>query len=250
MADGAVQTVELAVVTRGAVPHGAVTHARHKIDRLIRRAGLPVLFGRVELLHHENPAVERPAVVKVTLDVAGRLLRAHRAAPSFREAVDLTEERLAERIRHLHERRQTHGQPAPEPGGWRHAAPPTVRPAFFPRPPQERQVMRRKALPLGERTADEAAYDMELLDHDFHLFRELGVAGDSLLVRDNGRYRMLRTGDEAVPELDAEEAVEWIEAAGDRFVFFRDRATGRGQALYRRYDGHYGLIEPAAEPGG
>lgn len=31
----------------------------------------------------------------------------------------------------------------------------------------------------------------------------------------------------------------------DGLVFFRDRRSGRGHVLYRRYDGHYGLIEPA-----
>ncbi|MBO1414556.1 sigma 54 modulation/S30EA ribosomal C-terminal domain-containing protein, partial [Streptomyces sp. FH025] len=30
------------------------------------------------------------------------------------------------------------------------------------------------------------------------------------------------------------------------FVFYTDTSTGRGNVLYRRYDGHYGLITPAA----
>jgi hypothetical protein len=30
-----------------------------------------------------------------------------------------------------------------------------------------------------------------------------------------------------------------------RFLLFVDAATGRGAVLYLRYDGHYGLIEPA-----
>jgi hypothetical protein len=43
-----------------------------------------------------------------------------------------------------------------------------------------------------------------------------------------------------------EDAVELLDLSDDRFVFSRDAASGRGQVLYRRYDGHYGLITAAA----
>ena len=32
------------------------------------------------------------------------------------------------------------------------------------------------------------------------------------------------------------------------WVFFRDADSGRGHVLYRRYDGHYGLIVPVDAP--
>ena len=31
------------------------------------------------------------------------------------------------------------------------------------------------------------------------------------------------------------------------FLLFRNADTGRGNVLYRRYDGHYGLVTPADE---
>lgn len=35
--------------------------------------------------------------------------------------------------------------------------------------------------------------------------------------------------------------------AGDQpYVFFLEVDTGRGKVVYRRYDGHYGVIAPAA----
>ena len=36
-----------------------------------------------------------------------------------------------------------------------------------------------------------------------------------------------------------------MNAVEHRFVFFENAATGRGSVIYRRYDGLYGLIEPA-----
>jgi Sigma 54 modulation/S30EA ribosomal protein C terminus len=37
-----------------------------------------------------------------------------------------------------------------------------------------------------------------------------------------------------------------LEASGQPFLFFVDAETGRGNVLYHRYDGHYGLIVPSA----
>ena len=36
-----------------------------------------------------------------------------------------------------------------------------------------------------------------------------------------------------------------LEALGQPFLFFLSSETGRGNLIYHRYDGHYGLIEPA-----
>ncbi|MFI8458033.1 sigma 54 modulation/S30EA ribosomal C-terminal domain-containing protein [Kitasatospora sp. NPDC085464] len=48
-----------------------------------------------------------------------------------------------------------------------------------------------------------------------------------------------------MPELTVAEAVSRLDLTGLPFVFFTDTATGRGNVLYHRYDGHYGLITPA-----
>ena len=44
-------------------------------------------------------------------------------------------------------------------------------------------------------------------------------------------------------ELDA--AVREMNAVEHGSCFFENAATGRGSVIYRRYDGHYGLIDPA-----
>ncbi len=44
------------------------------------------------------------------------------------------------------------------------------------------------------------------------------------------------------PVLTLDEAIEHLDTGGERHVFFANATTGRGNVLYRRYDGHYGLI--------
>jgi hypothetical protein len=46
------------------------------------------------------------------------------------------------------------------------------------------------------------------------------------------------------PELDLAGALERLDVGDEPWVFYRDGTTGRGHVVYRRHDGHYGLITP------
>jgi hypothetical protein len=89
----------------------------------------------------------------------------------------------------------------------------------------------------------------------------LASGEDSLLERlDSGSYRLRQLhvvpGDpharaaayevvvdpSPAPQLTVDQAIERLNTGGERSVFFASPATRRGNVLYRRYDGHYGLI--------
>jgi hypothetical protein len=110
-------------------------------------------------------------------------------------------------------------------------------------------------------TIDEAAFDLDLLAHDFYLFTEIGTRADGLISYDDGGFVLqLPEGVDPsacapaavpfelaapAPTLTLEGARERLEDGGERWVFFIDGESGRGHVLYHRYDGHYGLITPA-----
>ena len=48
------------------------------------------------------------------------------------------------------------------------------------------------------------------------------------------------------PRLAVHEAIARLEALGQPFLFFVNSQTSRGNLIYHRYNGHYGLITPAA----
>ena len=50
------------------------------------------------------------------------------------------------------------------------------------------------------------------------------------------------THEPSPPTLTDAEARIRLEADSEPFVFYLDAETGQGRVLYRRYDGHYGLI--------
>jgi hypothetical protein len=258
------QPIEVAVV-HGEVPESVLDLAREKVGAVLRLAPAPVLFARVTLAHEAAPDIQRPAIAKAVLDVNGRPVRAHVAAGSFDEAVDLLEAKLRHGLEILAEKRQAirHEPARPTAGSWRHGMLPTARPEWFPRPAEERELVRRKAYLLHEQTVAEAAEDLELLDQDWVLFTERTTRADAVLERLERGYRLtldstatpvsIDLGEPIevraeVPRMDLDVALNLLGELDTPLVFFIDRDTGRGRVVYRRYDGHYGTLTRADAP--
>jgi ribosome-associated translation inhibitor RaiA len=251
------------VTTHGALP-GAEDYAREKIGKVAHVAHRPVLFAKVKLTRHGDPAVPRPVVAQANLDVNGRLVRAQAEGVSAREAID----RLADRLRRRLERVARHWEarrgaaPSSEPHEWRHTTEPAHRKSSFPRPEDERQIMRHKSFTLHRITVDDAAFEMDLLDYDFHLFTELGTGQEAMLYRAGPTgYRLalaipprprelavfdlpVTISDQPAPLLTTREAADRLGLMDLPFLFFVDAERGRGAVIYHRYDGHYGIVAP------
>ncbi len=256
-------TLQVQTHTQGMVPENAAKLAVQRVSALLRVASEPVLFARVKLTMHADPAVERPAIVQVNVDLNGRLIRAQAADDTMTAAIEHVCERLRVRLQRAARNWAAlrGGQPLPGPGEWRHQSPPRPRLPYFPRPGGERLVMRHKSYAPAHETADEAAADAELLDYDFYLFTEKSTGEDSVIYRTADGFRLAMAhwrGQRLGPvdpsisvsqipaaRLSVTEAEDRLEAAGQPFLFFVNGQTGRGNLIYHRYDGHYGLIEPA-----
>lgn len=258
----------LAVSSSGPVGARAWNHAVDQVSRVVERVGDPVLGATVRLERTTDPARERSAIVTATIDVDGWPVRARAEAATFRDATDQLVARLRDQLQHLDERRLAlrHRGAEHAAGEWRHGDRPTQRPGRHPRPVGERRIVRRKTFSTPESTIDEAVFDMESLDHEFFLFADLASGQDALVWRDAAGRRIrfaggapeglepLTVGEivvepEAAPVATIEEARERLDVGPEPWVFFRDPERGRGRVLYRRYDGHYGLITPADEAG-
>ncbi|MFD8554703.1 sigma 54 modulation/S30EA ribosomal C-terminal domain-containing protein [Streptomyces fradiae] len=251
------QEVDVQVRTRGRVPHSAAEYAQEKVAAVLVHLSEPVLAARVKLT---QVAGTPEATAQAMVDVNGRPVRAHVAATTLFEAVDLLQDRLRARLarvrRHASRGPDRHGpdEPRPAPAGDAH------RPRRRHVPAEERGVVRRKTFFLARQTPEDAVIDLEAMDHGFWLFTDLATGHDSVVYRDTrtGRPRMASLGTPRperageftvsaapVPASTVAGAVQRLRLTGLPFVFFRDTATGRGSVLYHRYDGHYGLITPA-----
>ncbi|MCS0636899.1 sigma 54 modulation/S30EA ribosomal C-terminal domain-containing protein [Streptomyces sp. LP05-1] len=258
------QAVDVQLEAHGKVPRGAARYARQKVLAVLDHLTTPVLSVRIKLTQAPAPA-PRPATARVTVDVNGRPVRAHVAADTMFEAVDLLRDRLRTRLARArrHDRAARQGT-AHERAAFRAVAERSAhRPHRYHVPAEERRIVRHKSFGLPRQTAGEALVDLDVLDYDFFLFTEESSGRDSMVFRDpgTGRPRLTATGGPGylprtapgltlstlpAPVLSVGQAAERLELGGVPFVFFADTGSGRGCVLYHRYDGHYGLITPAA----
>lgn len=251
----------LDVVARGPVADSDVEYARSKVAHVTGYSTHPILAARVVLSVAQDPAMERPASAEASLDVNGTQIRAHALASDMPGAVDILEDKLRKNLVQFQDRERTRHRwiGVTSDNEWRHGDLRTARGTYFPRPPQDREVLRRKTFALAPMTPDEAAYEMELLGHDFYLFTDVRSGRDAVVYRD-GSGRFAIRGEAVVegasaplvemvgsaPTLSEQEAITRLDVSGEPFVFYLDPETGRGRVLYIRYDGHYGLITAAA----
>ena len=256
--------LEIDFVIEGTVTDAARRRATDMVTSLAERSPRPVIFARVKLLEvPSRPPTERH-MAQATLDVSGALIRAQVVASGMIEAVNLLEGQLQRRIRDLAGRREAADARPPfaGSGAWRRGDLPTSQPGYFQRPPTEREIVRRKTWAGDRISITDALFDLYALDHQFFLFTDEVDGVDSIVFEAPGGMRLRRLTGGAPPEeeiallsvgaieapaplMTSEDAVSQLDSSDEPFVFYRDITTDRGCVLYRRYDGHYGLVEAA-----
>ncbi|HLI31263.1 MAG TPA: ribosome-associated translation inhibitor RaiA [Solirubrobacteraceae bacterium] len=252
------------VTARGQVSDEQKDHARRRLASLDRHLREPVLSARVVLRAERNRRIALPARAEAELDVNGRLIRGQVAAETISQAIDQLSTHLERQLRSFIDRRAQLARraPAPPPGEWFHGAWSPPRPHYSPKRLEERSIVRRKSYALTALDPLEALAQMLDLDHDFFLFHDAVADVDAVVYRrEDGGAGLIEAAspdasqgrsDSLVPErsrfsgpIQIAQAVSEMNALSHRFLFFINAESGRGNVIYMRYDGDYGLIEPA-----
>ena len=145
-------------------------HAEQKLERLARV--LPpwddATTVELELSVERNPKIERPQIAEVTVRTKGPVLRVRETADDMYVAIDQAARKLERQARRYRERRKDHHGRAPldeipemieaQTGG-AHADEPSPR------------LMKTKRFDMKPMSAEEAALNMDMLHHDFYVFR-------------------------------------------------------------------------------
>jgi ribosome-associated translation inhibitor RaiA len=241
------------IVVQGAPTPRAAAAVRRAIAGLARYTREQITHARVRLIRQSDPAVTRPIIAQANVHLGRRLIRVQVAARTTHEAIDLLQARLQDRL--LRSARSAQGRRGPRS---------RPRPEYLPRPAEGRELRRRKTYGPAYATPEDAALDMDLLDYDFYLFTDYETGQDAVVYRAGPTgYRLaeltpptapwptpavpLTVSERPAARLSLSAAIERLNLTNAPFLFFADVDTGRGQVLYRRYDGHYGLLAPAGE---
>lgn len=230
-----VQTNDTAheIVVDGDVTARAKKYAREKFAGLTKLAPVPVLSGHVRFTHTAHREPNKRTIIEVNLDANGRPVRAQVAAANSYEAVDLARDRLRRKLSQLGR------HPARQGGRER-----SHLPGYAMRPVVEREVVRHKTFTSKTASLEEAEFDLEMMDYDFLLYTEATSNVDSVVARDGAAGYQV-TAQPNAPTLTLAAAKAVLDATDVGFLFYADAETKRGNVLYRRHDGHYGLITPA-----
>ena len=186
--------MRLNVRTRnGVVPERLKEHAEKKIAKLTK------YFDGIQTVELLNGSERGLHTVEINLEGDGLFLRSEERASDLYAAVDTAVDKMERQIKRFRERvkrSRRHPGPVKEAGVEKAAA------ALAAETPQDESdrplpsIVRRKSFPVKPMSADEAAAQMELVDHDFFLFiNEDGGAVSVLYRRRDGDYGLIQSED-------------------------------------------------------
>ena len=185
-------------------------YANEKVEHvhklLLQRKIDEVTRVELELMMEKNPSIPEPCIAEATVFTRGPVIRARESSTDMYAAIDLVSDKLVRRVKKYHDK--AHGKT-------RHGH---DKPALPAEPDAELAPVAAAALP-DEFAAEEAH------------------AGD------NGR--VVKTKQFALKPMSVHEATLQMELVGHDFFVFTNAESSRTNVVYRRNDGHYGLIEPA-----
>lgn len=148
------------------ISDGERQYAQEKIGRLERY--LPVVnTANVEFTLEKTRAAGDRAVIQVTLNCNGHMLRTQHRAADFQTAIDLAEDSLHRQAPRFKAKAQRSALRRPARG-----AVPQVSEASAPVEDAEAEaLLRRKQFTIKDMTPEAAAEEMDLMGHNFYLFK-------------------------------------------------------------------------------
>jgi len=185
--------VEVAVKGRNiSVTEALERHAREKVERVHKFFDDERSDTRaeVELVHQRNSSIPDPDVAEVTLFINGSVLKARESSEDMYASIDRMSDKLERQVKRYRGRQidRWHGKK----GGQK--APESLPPETSARTEEELEtrIVRTKQFQMKPMSAEEAALQMELLDHAFYVFTS-AETGDINVVyrRRDGDYGLI-----------------------------------------------------------
>jgi putative sigma-54 modulation protein len=144
-------------------------YAQQKLSKLDKHVGDTARL-ELELAVERNPSISQNQIAEATIWTKGPGLRARETSSDMRASIDQLVDKLERQARRYRERRRR-GPSREQPAGAE--------------PSAEREVgiVKTKQFPVAPMTAEEAALQLELVGHDFFVFRNADTREVNVLYR-------------------------------------------------------------------
>ena len=168
-------------------------YASEKVERVSRFFDEARSDSRaeVELSHERNPSIPEPEVAEATLFINGSVLKAREASGDMYASIDRMSDKLERQVRRFRGRQidRWQGQLKNHPEGPQGDPQPFV---VEEEEEVEPRIVRTKQFQMKPMGAEEAALQMELLDHDFFVFTSADSGEINVIYRRrDGNYGLI-----------------------------------------------------------
>jgi len=138
------------------------SYAEQKLAKLDKQLGETTQV-ELELTVEKNPSIAANQVAEATVFTKGPTLRAREASKDMRASIDQLTDKLVRQVRHYRDKRSRRG--------WRNDNVPVEEGVPAVADQLDQQIVKTKQFPVKPMTAEEAVLQLELIGHDFFVFR-------------------------------------------------------------------------------
>jgi putative sigma-54 modulation protein len=159
-------------------------YAEQKLGKLERQLTDPRV--ELELTVEKNPSIAESQVAEATIWTRGPVLRAREASSDMRASIDQLVEKLERQVTRYRTRGRSRRRRAAR------ASDPAQEPVSVSEEQSEPEIVKTKQFVVNPMNAEEAVLQLELIGHDFFVFRNAG-SGDVNVVyrRRDGDYGLI-----------------------------------------------------------
>lgn len=159
------------------------TYAEEKLGKLDRQLHELTLV-ELELAVEKNPSIAASQIAEATVYTKGPVLRAREASSDMKASIDQLTEKLLRQVEHYRDRRSR--RPARGNGSIQGGA------AALSDEEDDPQIVKVKQFAVKPMSAEEAVLQMDLLGHDFFVFRNADTGEMNVVYRrKNGGYGLI-----------------------------------------------------------
>jgi putative sigma-54 modulation protein len=169
-------------------------YVHQKIEKAVNHFQTITTEVDVHLSVARNPRINPNQIAEVTIYVNGSVIRAEERSENLYASIDLVANKISRQLRKYKERRQTRkgnsSAKAPEPA----LDVPLVTDLLGDRTPElPAQIVRTKYFAMPPMTIEEALEQLQLVDHDFYMFRNADTDEINVIyVRNHGGYGVIQ----------------------------------------------------------
>jgi putative sigma-54 modulation protein len=159
------------------------SYAEQKLKKLDKQLN-PATEVELELRVEKNPSIAANQIAEATVWTKGPTLRAREASEDMRASIDQLTEKLVRQVRHYRDKRSHRGS--------RNHVPVDEGATALQDDQLDQQIVKTKQFPVKPMSAEEAVLQLELIGHDFFVFRNAETDAVNVLYRrKDGGYGLI-----------------------------------------------------------